>query len=210
MKNFHRGAIAALFGLALSIIVPISQAKADGFTDGAQKFIGALSIRAESSLLVEGISISERQVRFRKLMMESFDLSGVGKWVLGRYWRRTSGSQRKLYLKLFEDFIIATYTKRFKAYTNSKLQINATTSRRSSAFVNTQINRKSGKPIRIVWRVNYSDGRYQIIDIVVEGVSWIQTQRSEFVSVIRNRGGKVSGLIDALSKKIADLKSSAS
>jgi hypothetical protein len=30
------------------------------------------------------------------------------------------------------------------------------------------------------------------------------------VSVIRNRGGKVSGLIDALTKKIADLKSSAS
>ncbi|MDP7425608.1 MAG: ABC transporter substrate-binding protein, partial [Rhodospirillales bacterium] len=70
--------------------------------------------------------------------------------------------------------------------------------------------RARAKPIRIIWRVKFTDGKYQIVDIIVEGVSWIQTQRSEFVSVIRNSGGKVSGLIDALIKKITFLKSSAS
>ena len=130
--------------------------------------------------------------------------------MLGRYWRRASRQEQQQYLNLFEEFIIATFTKRFKAYTNANLQISETTSRKSSAFVKTRINRSSAKPIRIIWRVKFTDGRYQIIDIVVEGVSWIQTQRSEFVSVIRNSGGKVSGLIEALDKKIAFLGSSAS
>jgi len=208
MSIYRRGFIAAVFGFWVSVTLPVVQA--DEFTDGAQNFISSLADRAQSSLLVKDITIEERQKRFRTLMLETFDLNGVGKWVLGRYWRRASQAERQQYLKLFEEFIIATYTKRFKAYTDAKLQISDTTSRKSSAFVKSQINRTSAKPIRIIWRVKFTDGKYQIIDIVVEGVSWIQTQRSEFVSVIRNSGGKVSGLIDALNKKIDFLKSSTS
>ncbi len=209
MNISRRGFIAAAFGFWVCVATPFPPAQADAFTDGAQKFIGALGDRAQNSLLVKNITLEERQTRFRELMLDTFDLHGVGKWVLGRYWRRASRNERQQYLKLFEDFIIATYTKRFKAYTDAKLQINNTTSKKSSAFVKSQINRSSAKPIRIVWRVKFTDGKYQIVDIVVEGVSWIQTQRSEFVSVIRNSDGKVSGLIDALIKKIAFLKSSA-
>ncbi|MBT3990585.1 MAG: ABC transporter substrate-binding protein [Rhodospirillaceae bacterium] len=210
MKIIRSGLFAAVFGLCLFFGTLTPEARADGFSDGAQKFIASLADKAEGSLLSKNITLDERTERFRNLMLESFDLKGVGKWVLGRYWRRASSAERANYLKLFEEFIIATYTKRFKAYTDAKLQINGTTSRKNSAFVNSQINRDSAKPIRIVWRVNFSDGRYQIIDIVVEGVSWIQTQRSEFVSVIRNSSGKVSGLIDALDKKITNLKASTS
>jgi phospholipid transport system substrate-binding protein len=206
----HRDVLAVLFGLCLFLGASNSDAYADEFNDGAQNFIQSLAKKAEGSLLAKSVTPSERQMRFRKLMLESFDLKGVGKWVLGRYWRRASSDERTAYLNLFEEFIIATYTKRFKAYANSKLQINGTTSRKNSAFVKTQINRNNAKPVRLVWRVNFSDGRYQIIDIVVEGVSWIQTQRSEFVSVIRNSGGKVSGLIKALTKKVNYLKSTTS
>ena len=210
MKMMRRGLIAVLFGLCLLLGAGNAKVYADEFSDGAEKFITSLAGKAQTSLLANNITLAENQQRFRKLMLESFDLDGVAKWVIGRYWRRISEQDRSEYLRLFEEFIIATYTKRFKAYTKAKLQINGTTSRKSSAFVNTQINLESAKPIRIIWRVSFADGHYQIVDIVVEGVSWIQTQRSEFVSVIRNNGGRVSGLIDALNKKIAGLKSSSS
>ncbi len=210
MSTRRRGFIAAAIGFWVCVTLQTPPVQADEFTEGAQKFISGLADRAQTSLLVENLPLKERQNRFRALMLETFDLNGVGKWVLGRYWRRASRQERQQYLQLFEEFIIATFTKRFKAYTNAKLQISETTSRKSSAFVKTRINRTSAKPIRIIWRVKFTDGKYRIIDIVVEGVSWIQTQRSEFVSVIRNSGGKVSGLIDALNKKINFLKSSAS
>jgi phospholipid transport system substrate-binding protein len=210
MNISRRGIIAAVLGFWVCITLQIQVAQADEFTDGAQKFISTLADRAQTSLLVNNITLKERQTRFRTLMLDTFDLNGVGKWVLGRYWRRASRQERQQYLKLFKEFIIVTYAKRFKAYTNAKLKISNTTSRKTSAFVKSQINRASAKPMRIIWRVKFTDGKYQIVDIIVEGVSWIQTQRSEFVSVIRNSGGKVSGLIDALIKKITFLKSSAS
>ena len=207
MKPISRGLIETFFAITLSFGYSITKVHADEFTDGATKFIVSLAAKAETSLLGKKISVTQHQKTFRRLMLESFDLEGIGKWVVGRYWRRIPKSERAEYLKLFENFIVATYSKRFRVYTKAKLKINGITRQKNSAFVSTQIDRKNSKPIRVTWRIKLSNGNYKIIDIVVEGVSWIQTQRSEFVSVIRNSGGKVSGLITALNKKIIDLKS---
>jgi len=67
--------------------------------------------------------------------------------------------------------------------------------------VKSLVDRGAQQPIRVDWRITFPDGRYKIIDIVVEGVSMVQTQRSEFSSVIRRSGGKVEGLLTALREK---------
>ncbi|MEE3000164.1 MAG: ABC transporter substrate-binding protein [Pseudomonadota bacterium] len=208
MIQFRCGLIATFFTISLILSASITQVRATEYAAGAEKFISSLASKAEVSLLSEKISAAEHQRRFRELMLDSFDLKGVGKWVIGRYWRRISKSERTKYLSLFEEFIVATYSKRFRGYTKAKLQINGTTQHKSSVFVNSQINREGSKPIRVVWRVKVLNGKHKIIDIIIEGVSWIQTQRSEFVSVIRNSGGKVSGLMKALRKKIVYLTNS--
>ena len=209
--NFIRcGLVATLFITVILLNAGVARLHASEFTSGAEKFITSLAAKAEISLLSDDISPTEHQKRFRDLMIGSFDLNGVGKWVIGRYWRRASKSERIKYLRLFEKFVVATYSKRFRGYTKAKLQINGTTKEKKSAYVDSQINREGSKPIKIIWRVKFSNGKYKIVDIIIEGVSWIQTQRSEFVSVIRNNGGKVSGLMKALNKKIIYLTSSKS
>ena len=208
MIQFRCGLFATFFTISVILSASITQVRATEFANGAEKFISSLASKAEVSLLSEKISAAEHQRRFRELMLDSFDLKGVGKWVIGRYWRRISKSERTKYLSLFEEFIVATYSKRFRGYTKAKLQINGTTQGKNSVFVNSQINREGGKPIRVVWRVKVSNGKYKIVDIIIEGVSWIRTQRSEFVSVIRNSGGKISGLMKALRKKIVYLTNS--
>ena len=208
MDLIRRGLIASFLTVGTFLITGSGKVHADALSDGAEKFITSLAAKAEVSLLSDEITPIEHQKRFRELMLDSFDLNGVGKWVIGRYWRRTSKSERIRYLSLFEKFIIATYSKRFRGYTKAKLQINGSTQSNNSALVESQINRNNSKPIKIIWRVILSNGKYKIIDIIIEGVSWVQTQRSEFVSVIRNSGGKVSGLIKALNKKIIYLTSS--
>ena len=207
MNLFTRRLTAVFFVVGMLLSANIAQLYADEFSSGAEKFITSLALKAETSLLSDEMSPDAHQKRFRKLMIGNFDLKGVGKWVVGRYWRRITKSERVKYLDLFEDFVVATYSKRFRGYTKAKLQINETKTKNNSAFVGSQINRESSKPIKIIWRVKLSNGKYKIIDIIIEGVSWIQTQRSEFVSVIRHNGGKISGLMKALDKKIIYLNS---
>ncbi len=47
------------------------------------------------------------------------------------------------------------------------------------------------------------DGAYKISDVIVEGVSMLVTQRSEFASIIQRHGGQVQGLLDLMREKTA-------
>ena len=107
----------------------------------------------------------------------------------------------------FEEFLVATYAKRFQQFTSEKIAVASATSRNNKlAIVHSKLLRDSHKPVRIDWRVAYPRGKYKIVDIIVEGISMVQTQRSEFGSVIRQNGVKVSGLIAALRSKTESLK----
>ena len=44
------------------------------------------------------------------------------------------------------------------------------------------------------WRLQQRDGAWRIVDVMVEGVSMMVTQRSEFTALIQREGGSVSAL----------------
>lgn len=203
-----RGAISLAVLLFLSAHLPgIAQAAGDEFADGAHQFIQTLADRAVRSLAGEKISAAEQQKRFRRMLNKNFDIRLLGKWALGRYWRRATKQERAEYLTEFEEFLVATYAKRFRQFTSEKIAVASATSRNNKlAIVHSKLLRDSHKPVRIDWRVAYPRGKYKIVDIIVEGISMVQTQRSEFGSVIRQNGGKVSGLIAALRSKTESLK----
>jgi phospholipid transport system substrate-binding protein len=126
----------------------------------------------------------------------------IGKFVLGRYWRTATDAERAEFLKLFEDFIVKSYAVRFADYAGESFDVQNTTGGSDGAsVVHSRINRKGAETIRVDWRVQQSQDRLAITDVVVEGVSMAVTQRSEFASVIQSKGGKVAGLIDALRAK---------
>jgi phospholipid transport system substrate-binding protein len=195
--------IPALISLLLfCTVVNTVPSRANGFTDGAEKFVKSLASNAISSLTSKNLTAKERRINFRALLSDYFDIQGIGKWALGRYWRKASTSERSEYLVLFEDLIVGTYANRFKTYSNEKLLVKGSSSRGKFAIVKSHLSTNNQNPIRVEWRVTQPDGKYKIFDIVVEGVSMIRTQRSEFSSVIRRKDGKVSGLITVLRAKL--------
>lgn len=210
----RRRFLAIVLGIAIIAGGLIGPAKADALSDGAHKFVESLADKAIDTLAVQDLSEKQREARFRTLLREHFDLEAIGKWVLGRYWRTATTAEREEYLALFEDLIVKTYAKRFKEYTGEHLTIqDAIPGGDEDAIVHSEIVRPNGAPpIRVDWRVHSPDGDYKIVDVVVEGVSMSQTQRSEFSSVIRRSGGDIKGLLAALkdiTAKGGDLSSAA-
>ena len=65
--------------------------------------ISTLGSRA-LEVLGKGASQPERVARFRELLREDFDVPGIGRFVLGRYWNTATEEQRTEYLKLFENY----------------------------------------------------------------------------------------------------------
>jgi phospholipid transport system substrate-binding protein len=107
--------------------------------------------------------------------------------------------------------MVVSYVDRFQRYAGEDLNIlKSRAEKGSAATVFTEIARPSGaKPVQVLWRVGARGEIIKILDVIVEGASMSQTLRSDFGSIIRQKGGKVSGLLEELRVKTASLKAAA-
>lgn len=208
---------AALFGglVALAFVLvaagPLPAAASPELEKDAGAFIESLSKQAVASLTDQKVTRAERIDRFRKMFNESFAVEAIGRWLLGPHWRRATDAEKKEYLVLFEDLMVVSYVDRFAEYAGTALKVNrAVTENEKHVTVFSEIARPSGsQPVRVDWRVGKGDAGYKIVDVIVEGTSMSITMRSDFTSVINQKGGAVSGLIDVLRAKTAGLKQEA-
>jgi len=186
-------------------------AQADELEDGARAFIHALEKEAVASLTDPEKPRPDRVAAFRRLFEEKFAVETIGRWVLGRNWRRASEEEQKEFLGLFEDLMVVMYVDRFENYAGEKLKIVKTTPvDENRATVHTEIVRPDGvdgKPISVLWRVGRQGDIYKVLDVVVEGASMSITLQKEFASIVKNTGS-VAGLLVELRKKTAELNPS--
>ncbi len=183
-------ALVAMTGVA-SVAYAMAQA------GSASQFIHQLGNQAIATLQTPGITLEEREARFRGILRQGFDVPFIGRFVLGRYWKQTAPEVRDDYLNLFSEYLLQIYSARLGGYAGETLSVLAERpAGAKDVVVSTRIERPSGPAITAEWRVRVTDSRLRIIDVSVEGVSMVVTQRSEFASVIRRNG--VEGLIEVL------------
>jgi phospholipid transport system substrate-binding protein len=145
-----------------------------------------------------------RQARFRQLFHEDFDGAGIARFVLGRYWRNASEEEQQEFVKLFEDYVVFVYTARLANFGGETFKIRGSRSDGDGVIISTDVaNPGSAPPLRIDWRLVNDKGAYKINDVIVEGVSMMVTQRSEFASVVQRNGGQLRGLIALMREKTA-------
>ncbi len=208
-RSIVRTVRAGLAALALSILfAPAPPALAQDFMSAKEpgEFIDQLGEAAIQSLTAPDLNSAERRQRFRELLHRSFNVHGIGRFVLGRYWNQASEEERQEYLDLFEELVVRTYADRFSEYSGEKFaiaKVQRDAERPNYATVGTTILRPGGQNVRVDWRVRQEeDQSWRVVDIVIEGVSMSVTQRSEFASVIESKGGTIKGLIDTLRQKV--------
>lgn len=169
----------------------------------AEKFVEQMGHKAISFLEDTSITDEKRKSGFKKLLEESFDMNTISRFSSGKNWRTASPEQRKEYMALFKEMVVNVYSERFSEY---KGQIFKITGSRPEGdkdiIVNTRIVSPNDPEIKVDWRVRYKNGKYRIIDVIVEGVSMSITQRSEFASVIARGGGNFQVLIDHMKDQV--------
>lgn len=187
--------IAFAWLMLFSVIMP---AKADDSFMSAKDpgvFIDKLGEAAIHSLTAPELNANDRRERFRDLLQKSFNVNGIARFVLGRYWNAATEQERDEYLKLFEELIVRTYADRFSEYSGEKFtvaKVQKDTEHANYATVFSTIARPGGQMVRVDWRVRQeTDQSWRVVDVVIEGVSMSITQRSEFASVISPRAARL-------------------
>lgn len=147
-----------------------------------------------------------RAQKFRALLEAGFDIPRISRFVLGRFWNAASDAERKQFTTLFEDWVVRTYSARFRDYSGQTIKVTGTRpeSDTSSVVLSQFVNPNAPKPAKVEWHVRKEgDGAYKVVDVSVEGVSMALTERDEIAAVADRNGGTASGLNKALEQRLA-------
>ncbi len=191
MKRTILSLLAALtFGFA---------AQAAGPEDG-KAFIDGLATQVLS--IVKGdADKAAKQTKIEALFTDKVDINFVAKFVLGKNWRTATPQQQQDYIAAYKPFILKNYASKLTKYSGQTYTLKGAHDEDDSTVVTMVINDPNGQDVNVDYRLHREGSSFKIVDIVVEGVSLLNTQRSEFGGIVENKG--VDGLIAALKAQVA-------
>jgi phospholipid transport system substrate-binding protein len=198
---------AAVFGLwlaALPLTPAFAQANAAPATDPAD-FVNGMIQQALDILRDKQMTDDARQQKFSTMLHLNFDIPRISRFVLGRYWTTASDDDRNAFNGLFEEWVVRTYSQRFKDYGGENIKVLGSRAESDTSFVvQSQLIHPDGSPPASVdWHINKGPDGFKVVDVEVEGVSMALTEREEFSAVIQRNGGSVASLNQALKQKLA-------
>lgn len=158
--------------------------------DDARSFVDHVGSQALVFIGDKSASKEAKQKKLEGLFAGSVDIPWVGKFVLGRFWRQATPEQRERYLKEYSSFLTLHYAGRFADYSGGSYKLtDANADEEGNFTVTMKIISQEGQEVLVDYRLHETDAKQlRIYDVIVEGVSLIATQRSEFASVLGNKG----------------------
>ena len=155
------------------------------------------------------LKLPQQKERLITTIEDVVDTDWIAKFVLGKHYKTAAVEQKEQFRKLYRDFMINTYSPKFTGYNGEKFSITSITKDDNYYTAKCLLSPKKNAPtINLDFRIRKNnkkdESKFLIFDIVAEGVSLIETQRSEFGSVI-SRDGLDSFLLD-LAERITKLK----
>jgi phospholipid transport system substrate-binding protein len=170
--------------------------------DAAQQMIQEVGVQVLAVLRDPELDNQQKFDRLVALLEGPIDLGIIARLILGRHWRSASEAQRTEYLQLFRAFALDNLASRLHVYDGQDFEIvGAQAVNERDAMVATRVTGGGRPPLKVDWRVRErDDGDLVAIDVIIEGISLIVTQRSEFSAVIERNG--MDGLLAELRQRV--------
>jgi phospholipid transport system substrate-binding protein len=193
--------------LLAAAAMPAGQAAAQQVDIGrATGFIQSTGDQLVAAINARNAPVAQRREQVAQVLRRAVDVEGVGRFILGRWWRTATAEQQQEYLRLFEEVLIRNLSSRFGDYQGVRFQLGRTQARtEEDALVNTVVERPGNPPFGLDWRVAEVGGQPKVVDVIAEGTSLRLTTRSEYSSVITRNGGNVGALLVAMRQQIQQM-----
>lgn len=194
----RRGVVATIAAIASGLVA--SPALAVN-AQSADQFIQVIGDQTVSILRDNGLSQQSKLVALKDLLDQSTDLNLIGRLVMGQHWRRASPEQQRAFVELFDKLVMRTMAERMSRYRGQTFQIiGSSPIDERDTKVSTRLSLPGEEPFQVDWRVRKSDRGFLLIDIVVEGISLVVTQRSEVNEVVGKQG--IDGLLAEMQGRV--------
>ncbi len=124
-----------------------------------------------------------------RYLLPNVDVNGMARSVLGRQaWNKASATEKKEFTSAFTKLVIRTYASPLAQYSGETVAFMPMREAGDSRFtsVSSVISRPNGQRIPLSYSLVSKNGQWKIYDLSVEGVSLLQSFRSQFGQVLQN------------------------
>lgn len=181
-----------------------SFAQDDEKSAATRKFVEEIGNKV-ITIAAEKTPDATRRAKIIKVIDGVIDAEWIGRFVLGKNYKSSTELQRQRFTNLYRDFMINTYGPKFKDYNGRKFTVNEVIEQGGFYIAKAEfLPRDSNTPISVDFRVKERNGKLVILDFIAEGISLIETQRSEFNSAISQKG--TDKFLDELTERVEKLK----
>jgi phospholipid transport system substrate-binding protein len=186
--------------LVAGLAVAPRLARADSATDQAMAFV----TKSGNDLIgvVNGPgSTAAKGAAMQAIIDRTVDVTSVGRFCLGRFWRTATPEQQKDYLDLFHHSLVLNITSKVGEYQGVTITFSRAIARDDGVVVSSIVTRPNTAPSKVDWLVSTESGAPRIVDVIAEGTSLRLTQRNDYAAYMSRNGNSVLALIDALKKQ---------
>ena len=143
--------------------------------------------------------INERKTKQWDAISSSFNFEKISQRVMGEYWNKCLYEQKSGFVELFTSHLKCSYVKKANPLFGER--IISLKEKQFSKFANVQTTllTKSGKEVSADFYLLRENGKWQICDLVMEGVSLVNNYHSQITNTLVRTS--YEELLDTMMKK---------
>ena len=127
-----------------------------------------------------------------EVLLPVFDTQYAGRQVLGRHGRKATPEQRNEFIDAFYYFLLRSYADSVLKFRKDQVRVLPASSKQARnqerTAVRTQMKLDDASTLAVDYSLRNTDKGWRIFDVRIEGVSYVQTYRSQFDAEISSRG----------------------
>jgi phospholipid transport system substrate-binding protein len=135
---------------------------------------------------------------FDRMMGRYADMPTIAQSVLGPPARSASGSQLSAFADAFQGYMARKYGRRFREFIGGTVSVTGAQDTGRYVEVVGSVDMPGEAPFEVRFRVWDRSGRPLFIDLLIEGVSLVISERSEVGAILDRNGGSIDAATQAL------------
>ena len=189
----------------LPLFLTTLPARASDQIAAANNLITNMISEVETYLETDSGDREKRTEDITKILDTHFDLPAIARFSAGPYWRAANKQERSDYLQTMRDVVIGTVVRNFDQLSGLRFStIDSQTKGNNMVLVRGSFNDSTGKrpPVSVGWRViTPAMAPAKVLDVEIENISMMVTQKQENITIIRQNEGRFSALIETMRKR---------
>ncbi len=124
------------------------------------------------------------------VLLPNFDTDYAARLVLGQTWRTATPEQRKRFVDAFYHSLLRNYGTALVDFSADRFTILPYKGDpgETTATVRTEVKRSSGDKVPVNFSLRKTDGGWKVWDVVIEGISYVKSFRTDFAAEIQQKG----------------------